>query len=81
MHSYHQAEVKAGEDARHQVVLDLKERQLKLEKIKNKYETVAAKLRAQNGLSSDPLDGGGGDDQERSQAYYIISSAQQVCLF
>ncbi len=62
------AELKACEESRHQVVMELRERQIKLDRMKAKYDTVAGKLRG----SSQGTDG-----EERSQAYYIIAAAQK----
>lgn len=59
------AELKSAEEARHNLAMDLKERQIKVEKLQSKYETIAAKLK------------GPDDNEEHSQAYYIIASAQQ----
>ena len=70
------AEVKAVEEARHQVVMDLRDRQLKLDRIKAKYETVAGKLRGSDG-SGGGADGAGAGGEERTQAYYIIAAAQK----
>lgn len=62
------AEIKACEEARHTVMMDLRERQIKLDRIRAKYETINGKL---SGLST------GADGEERTQAYYIIQAAQE----
>lgn len=59
------AEHKAAEEGRHNLSMDLKERQIKVDKLINKYETIAGRLN------------GGDDGEEHSQAYYIIKSAQE----
>jgi hypothetical protein len=58
------AELKNGEEARHRLAMDLKERQIKVEKLKRKYETIAGRLQK-------------ADEEEHSQAYYIIAAAQE----
>jgi len=62
------AEYKANEEARHQVAMDLRERQIKLDRCKAKYDTLAGKLRGSLGNQ---------DGEERTQAYYIIKAAQE----
>mmetsp|Transcript_15568 Transcript_15568/g.31560 ORF Transcript_15568/g.31560 Transcript_15568/m.31560 type:complete len:925 (-) Transcript_15568:400-3174(-) len=57
-------ELKAAEDARHQIAVDLKERQLKAKKLQQKYDTIHAKLKSEDG-------------EEKTQAYYIIKVAQE----
>jgi len=72
------AEVKAAEDSRHALARDLKERQIKVEKLKKKYETIAAKMQHKNGEGTggtESLDPSGMEDH--SQAYYIIAAAQE----
>lgn len=59
------AEHKAAEEGRHNLAMDLKERQIKVDKLMNKYETIAGRLK------------GGEDGEEHTQAYYIIASAQE----
>jgi chromosome segregation ATPase len=58
------AEHRAAEEARHNLAMDLKERQIKVEKLMQKYETIAGRLK-------------GNGEEEHSQAYYIIASAQR----
>ena len=62
------AEVKGAEEARHGLARDLKERQIKVEKLQKKYETIAGKLHKQDELPN---------GEEHSQAYYIIAAAQE----
>lgn len=62
------AEVKGAEEGRHALARDLKERQIKVDKLQKKYDTIAGKLHRQ-----DELAGG----EEHSQAYYIIAAAQE----
>lgn len=64
------ADYKAVEEARHNLALDLKERLLKIDKLKKKYGTIAARLQR-----GDAADAPGGD--EKSQAYFMIAAAQE----
>jgi len=59
------AEGKQAEEARHNLAMDLKERQIKVDKLKRKFETIAGNLKSTD------------DTEERSQAYYIIQAAQE----
>jgi len=61
------AELKAAEEARHKVTVDLKERQLKVEKLRKKYSTIQGRL----SNSEETAEG------EKSQAYFIIAAAQE----
>lgn len=45
----HYAEMKMCEEARHRVALDVKERQQRVDALRNKYETVASRLRGSAG--------------------------------
>jgi len=70
------AEMKAAEEQRHRHAVELKERQIKLDKLRQKFSAIASSTEAGSG-------GGSGDDDsvpgmgERSQAYYIIAAAQE----
>jgi chromosome segregation ATPase len=57
-------EAKAAEEGRHNLAMDLKERQIKVNVLKSKYETIAARM-------AGPEDG-----EQHSQAFYIIQAAQ-----
>jgi hypothetical protein len=58
------AEQKAAEEDRHSILLELREREVKVKKLKLKYETIAGRLQKH-------------DEEERTQAYYIIAAAQE----
>jgi len=57
-------EVKAAEDARHHVAVDLKERKIKAQRLQQKYESIHAKFQKTG-------------EEEKTQAYYIIQVAQE----
>jgi len=67
------AECKAAEEGRHQLAMDLTERKIKVDKLRRKHHTIAAKLQRADeaGLGPD------GNGEERTQAYYIIQAAQE----
>lgn len=50
----------------HRLTLELKERELKVQKLENKYNVMVAKAR-----------GSGEDGETHSQAYYVIKAAQE----
>eukprot|EP00954_Amorphochlora_amoebiformis_P016970 1316000-Amorphochlora_amoeboformis.AAC.1 len=56
--------LRVAEEARHEVAVDFKERQLKAVKLQQKYETIHAKLQSN-------------DEEPKTQAYYIIQVAQE----
>lgn len=60
-----QGESRLLHDEVHRLILELRERQLSLEKLKAKYDTVTSKCRPPNG------------GELQSQAYYIIKAAQE----
>ena len=79
------AEQKVAEESRHKIAMDLKERQLKVEKLKQKYSVVAGRMANITAMfpgseslpspSPSPNDEEGGP--EFTQAYYIIAAAQE----
>lgn len=58
------AEKKVAEEARHKLTVDLNERQLRVEKLKAKFDAIAGKTRKEG-------------EEEKTQAYYIIQAAQE----
>uniref|UniRef100_A0A061QV58 Flagella associated protein n=1 Tax=Tetraselmis sp. GSL018 TaxID=582737 RepID=A0A061QV58_9CHLO len=58
------AELKLVREDLHRVTLELRERELKVEKLQNKYETMTSKQKQEDG-------------EENSQAYYVIKAAQE----
>jgi coiled-coil domain-containing protein 39 len=60
------AEAKMAEEARHHVARDMKERQVKMEKLKQKYGVIAGRMAS----SEVP-------EEEQSQAFFIIRAAQE----
>lgn len=72
-HETQRMEIKVAEEARHRVALELKDRQLKVEKLKQKFEVVAARTAGAPGGTAEAENG----SEERSQAYYVIAAAQE----
>ena len=62
------AELKLVREDVHRITLELRERQTKVEKLQNKFETINSKHRG----SGDADDG-----EPKSQAYYVIKAAQE----
>mmetsp|Transcript_5711 Transcript_5711/g.6544 ORF Transcript_5711/g.6544 Transcript_5711/m.6544 type:complete len:927 (+) Transcript_5711:140-2920(+) len=60
-----QAQLKTLQEDMHRVVLELKERELRMHKLQSKYEVLVGKMQPDEG------------DEERSQAYYVIKAAQE----
>lgn len=58
------ADMKCCQEDRHRVTMEMRERQIKVDKLKSKYETIAARLHKAG-------------EEEQTQAYYIIAAAQQ----
>lgn len=58
-------ELKAAEEARHGYAVDAKERMIKAQRLKQKYDTIHGKLQKTD------------DPEEKTQAYYIIKVAQE----
>lgn len=72
-HATDRAELKMAEQARSQLAKDQQERRLRVEKLQQKFETIAARLGTPGGGD----EGGQGGGAEHSQAYYIIAAAQE----
>ena len=64
------AQLKSGTEQRHKVAMELREREMKVNALKSKFETIAKSM-------STGDDDDGGDGEERSQAYYVIKAAQK----
>lgn len=64
------AQVKVATEERHKVAMELREREMKVNALKSKFETIAKSM-----STGDDDDGGGGE--ERSQAFYVIKAAQK----
>lgn len=65
------AQAKLVEEERHQVAMDLREREARVEALRRKYEALCARLRG----STDEAAGAAGG--EKSQAYFVIKAAQR----
>jgi len=63
------AQLKSSTEERHKVAMELREREMKVNALKAKFETIA------KSMSFD--DDGDDDGAERSQAYYVIKAAQR----
>ncbi len=59
------AGIKLSEEERHRVAMDLKDRLAKVTVLKAKYDTLCARMKAEEG------------EEERSQAYFVIKAAQR----
>ncbi len=64
-----QAEVKAAEEERHKIAVELAERKNKVKNLKIKYESLVQKNKASNGEVETV--------NEHSQAYFVIKAAQE----
>lgn len=60
-----QAQLKLLQEEMHRITLEMKERELRVEKLQSKFEVTAGRIQS---------DGG---DEEKSQAYYVIKAAQE----
>ena len=58
------AGVRTAQEEVHRVTLELRERAARVERLQNKYDILAARMKA-------------GDGEQHSQAYYIIKAAQE----
>eukprot|EP00002_Diphylleia_rotans_P040756 TRINITY_DN9745_c0_g1_i3.p1 TRINITY_DN9745_c0_g1~~TRINITY_DN9745_c0_g1_i3.p1 ORF type:complete len:708 (-),score=224.99 TRINITY_DN9745_c0_g1_i3:232-2355(-) len=58
------AQLKSADEDKHSVLVELKERLVKVDKLRNKYEVIAGKLK-------------GDADEEYSPAYFVIKAAQE----
>lgn len=65
------AEVKAAEEERHKIAVELQDRMNKVKNLKIRYESLIEQNKAQF------KDGEGEDGGEHSQAYYVIKAAQE----
>lgn len=69
------ATLRAAEEERHRVQMELCERRLAVENIRARYETLVKGFAGAGGIT---VDGGGGDGSQRcSQAYFVIAAAQR----
>mmetsp|Transcript_19163 Transcript_19163/g.51608 ORF Transcript_19163/g.51608 Transcript_19163/m.51608 type:complete len:883 (+) Transcript_19163:180-2828(+) len=64
------AQLKAAEDERHRVAKMLAEREMRIEKLRQKFAIVAGRVLP-------PDDGSGDSGEQNTQAYYIIRAAQE----
>eukprot|EP00854_Cymbomonas_tetramitiformis_P008918 gene8918-10568_t len=60
-----QAQLKSMTEDLHRATLELKERQLRVQKLQSKYEVLIGRVQPEEG------------EEERSQAYYVIKAAQE----
>ncbi len=56
--------MQVAEEDKHVVMLELKDRLVKVDKLRSKYEVIAGKLKGEG-------------DEERSPAYFVIKAAQE----
>lgn len=69
------ATLRAAEEERHRVHIELCDRRLAVEKLRARYETLAKGFAGAVGITGD---GGGGDGSRTcSQAYFVIAAAQR----
>ncbi|CAN0328333.1 unnamed protein product, partial [Phaeothamnion confervicola] len=69
------AALKAADEERHRLVLELGQRRQAVEKLRAKHEALVKSFRAETGGGGSEDGGGGGS--EHSQAYFVIAAAQR----